>query len=491
MGKYIVLLLLLGYFSSYSQEDQKTYREKYRPQFHFSPEKGWIGDPCGFIFYQGQYHLFWWGKAVSKDLVRYQQVSDFVMKGEPRKISYFTGSMLVDKNNTAGFGKNALIANYTLFDPMTKNQSQGMSFSEDGTHFQYYTGNPTLDIGSTEFRDPTVIWHESSKQWIMVVAWALDKKIRFYSSKNLKHWTWMSDFGPKGDSDRAWECPDLFQVVVDGNPKNKKWVMVVSTNWARVQYFIGDFDGNSFKLMGGHPEQALYVDYGMDYYAPRVFQDYDHTLNTVTTMGWVAYWDYAQQVPSKWGKGFWSIPRNLELKTFPEGLRLVQKPHENLKVLRDNKGVQYSGQIPQGVTRLPKFSPKENTYEMETEFSTNKSNVIGLNLCVGEGRKVAFTYDTNSKTLLVDRTNCSDTTITKFPRISFAKVEPLDGKIKLHFYVDKSSIEVFANEGKEVFTLQTYAGEKQTGIELFALNSGSHLHFNAWNLKSIWENNTN
>ena len=484
---YIIFLFLFSFFLESNSQEEKIdlYKEKYRPQFHFSPKEGWIGDPCGFIYYQGKYQMFWWGKVVSDDLVHYKEVSQKVMTGDNGKTAYFTGSVLVDKNNTAGFGANTMIASYTIFDHNSKNQSQGISYSHDGDVFHYYKDNPVLDIGSTEFRDPTVIWHEPTKKWIMLVALALEKKIRFYSSPDLKKWIWMSDFGPAGDSERSWECPDFFQLSVDGNPENKKWVMVVSINWAREQYFIGDFDGTTFKLINEHPQQPLYVDYGLDYYASRTFQDYDNTLENIITMGWVAYWDYAPKAPSKWGKGFWSIPRTLALKTYSEGIRMVQSPVENLSKLRDKQAT-YKGIIPQGITVLPKFSPKENVYEMEAFISTDISNVVGFNLCVGDGRKVVFSYDTQSQTLLVDRTNCSDTHIDKFSRISFAKVTPINSQIKLHFLVDKSSIELFTNEGKDVFTLLTYPGETQTGIEIFALNKGTSINYTAWTLKTIW-----
>ena len=465
---------------------QGIYSEPYRPQFHFSPKKGWIGDPCGFTYYQGKYHMYWCGKVISEYIVHYKEISPKVMTGDDGNVGYFTGSTLIDKENTAGFGKNAYVAAYTIFNKQNKNQSQGISYSQDGETFHYYEGNPVLDIGSTEFRDPTVFWHAASSKWVMVVAKALEKKIKFYGSKDLKSWTWLSDFGPAGAQEKAWECPDLFQLPVDGNGKDKRWVMVVSIDWAREQYFIGDFDGENFTLSADHPKDALYVDHGLDFYASRTFQDYDGTLKTTPSMGWIATWDYAERVPSTWGKGFWSIPRNLELKSFPEGPRLVQKPIEKLKQLRD-KIQSASYPIPKGTQVLKAFQPADNVYEMEAVFNTDKPNVFGLNLCVGEGRKVVIAYDTKTAMLTIDRTNCAKEKIDKFARKTSAKVMPLNGELRMHFFVDKSSIELFTNDGKEVFTLLTYPGEQQTGIETFAENPGTGISMRAWNLKSIWK----
>lgn len=480
-----MLFLIRGGAASAQEDTENTYKEPYRPQFHFSPKKGWIGDPCGFIYYQGKYQMYWWGKVVSDDLVHYKEQSSNVMTGAGDSIAYFTGSMLIDKENSAGFGPNAYVAAYTMFNKTNKNQSQGISYSRDGEEFKYYKGNPVLDIGSTEFRDPTVFWHPSSGQWVMVVAKALEKKIQFFGSKNLKSWTWLSDFGPAGAQEKAWECPDLFQLPVDGDANIKKWVMVVSIDWAREQYFIGDFDGKTFTLAADHLQDPLYVDHGLDYYASRTFQDYDGTLSTTSSMGWIATWDYAQLVPSTWGKGFWSIPRNLELKTFAEGLRLVQRPIEGLKKLRtDEHTLTY--RIPRGAKPLPAFQPRENVYEMEATFAIAKPNVFGFNLCVGEGRKVSVTYDTKAQLLTIDRTNCSKDQIEKFARKTSATVKPVDNKLRMHFFVDKSSIELFTNEGKEVFTLLTYPGEQQTGIETFAREAGSEVDIKTWTLKSIW-----
>lgn len=301
----------------------------------------------------------------------------------------------------------------------------------------------------------------------------------------MKHWEWESDFGPYGDQEKSWECPDLFQLSVDGDWNDKKWVMVVSVNWAKEQYFIGDFDGKEFRLIDNHPQEPLYVDKGMDYYASRTFRDYDFTLTTTTTMGWVATWDYAQLVPSTYGKGFWSIPRNLQLKSYPEGLRLIQIPVPQLEMLRYNE-VTCNRELAVGVNKVDFFTPSENSYELDLDFDVEKSNVFGVNLCVGNGRKVTISYDTDSYNLVIDRTNCTDARIPKFSRVEHAKVVPINGKLRLHLYVDKSSVELFANDGKDVFTFLTYPGVSQTGIELFALKPGTNFSFKGWMLKSVW-----
>ena len=202
-------------------------------------------------------------------------------------------------------------------------------------------------------------------------------------------------------------------------------------------------------------------------------------------MGWVATWDYAQLVPSTYGKGFWSIPRNLQLKSYPEGLRLIQIPVPQLEMLRYNE-VTCNRELAVGVNKVDFFTPSENSYELDLDFDVEKSNVFGVNLCVGNGRKVTISYDTDSYNLVIDRTNCTDARIPKFSRVEHAKVVPINGKLRLHLYVDKSSVELFANDGKDVFTFLTYPGVSQTGIELFALKPGTNFSFKGWMLKSVW-----
>lgn len=243
------------------------YKEKYRPQYHFTPKHRWIGDPCGLIKHSGKYLAYSWGAAVSDDLVYWNELNDHAIKQVPEGISTFTGSVVIDKNNTAGWGNNVPIAVFTSFDEASKKQSQSIAFSHDGgMTYMFYDRNPVLDIWSTEFRDPTVIWDEGSKRWIMLVAKALEKKVAFYSSTDMKHWTWLSDFGPLGDSEKSWECPDMFQLPLDNLPAGKKWVLVVSVNWMREQYFIGEFDGVKF-IPDNTGDYPLYIDKGLDYYA--------------------------------------------------------------------------------------------------------------------------------------------------------------------------------------------------------------------------------
>ncbi|WP_433455084.1 GH32 C-terminal domain-containing protein [Streptomyces sp. CA-142005] len=247
--------------------DTPPYSETYRPQFHFTPEKNWMNDPNGLVYYKGEYHLFYqynpngnswgdmsWGHAVSTDLVHWKQL--------PLALSYddkemvFSGSAVVDWNNTTGFGTKEnppMVAIYTSYHKDTGVQAQSIAYSTDrGRTWTKYQGNPVLDIGSREFRDPKVQWYAPTKSWLMTVSLSTEHKVRFYSSKNLKDWEPLSEFGPAGATGGVWECPDLFPLAVDGNKQTIKWVLVVNINPGGItggsgaQYFVGDFDGKKF-----------------------------------------------------------------------------------------------------------------------------------------------------------------------------------------------------------------------------------------------------
>lgn len=320
----------------------------------------------------------------------------------------------------------------------------------------------------------------------MLVAKALEKKVAFYASNDLKHWEWLSEFGPLGDAERSWECPDMFQLPVEGTNK-KKWVMVVSVNWAREQYFIGDFDGTRF-IPDSTINYPRYVDDGLDYYTSRVFQDYDHPEgDDIYTIGWVNTWDYANTAPSQWGKGIWSLPRKLTLYESADGLRMRQTPLASLQKLRKTMRHR-SLKLKAGTTLLTDVAKMDNTYELRIKVKGDRQDVVGHNFCEGNGRKVTLSYDNQSHYLILDRTHSSDADIPKFDRVSYIRI-PGDGRdLQLTAYVDKSTLEIFVNNGERTLTLLTFAGSGQTGASVFSARGNSEIEYTVWPLKSIWDN---
>ncbi|MEU0586767.1 GH32 C-terminal domain-containing protein [Streptomyces sp. NPDC006132] len=245
----------------------QTYTETYRPQFHFTPQKNWMNDPNGLVYYKGEYHLFYqynpngtswgdmsWGHAVSKDLVHWEELPLALSHDHEEMV--FSGSAVVDWNNTSGFGTKEnppMVAIYTSAYKSGGKQAQSLAYSTDrGRTWTKYQGNPVIDIGSDNFRDPKVQWYAPTKSWLMTVPLSAEHKVRFYSSKNLKDWELRSEFGPAGATGGVWECPDLFPLAVDGDPRKIKWVLVVNLNpggiagGSAAQYFVGDFDGKKF-----------------------------------------------------------------------------------------------------------------------------------------------------------------------------------------------------------------------------------------------------
>ena len=251
------------------------YTDPFRPQYHFTPEKNWMNDPNGLVYYEGEYHLFYqynpfgntwghmsWGHAVSPDMVHWKHLP--LALPESDGVMIFSGSAVIDWNNTSGFGKDGrppMVAIYTGNYTGKPLQNQNLAYSNDkGRTWTKYSGNPVLDIGATDFRDPKVFWHEPTHQWVMVVAWPLERKVRFYASPDLKHWSHLSDFGPAGATKGIWECPDLFPLTVEGNTNLTRWVLIVNLNpggpagGSGCQYFIGEFDGKHFVLDGSYPK---------------------------------------------------------------------------------------------------------------------------------------------------------------------------------------------------------------------------------------------
>ena len=274
--KLIISAVILGTSAggNIAADPAVTYREPFRPQFHFTPAKNWMNDPNGMVFYDGEYHLFYqynpfgdkwghmsWGHAVSRDLVHWKHLP--VALYEENDVMIFSGSAVVDWKNTSGFGHNGeppLIAIYTGHYTKKPLQNQHIAYSNDrGRTWTKFEGNPVLDIGEKDFRDPKVFWHEPTKNWVMTVAWPVEKKVRFYASPNLKQWMHLSDFGPVGSTQGIWECPDLFPLQIE-NGRGSRWALIVNVGSGAVaggsgcQYFIGTFDGIQFTLDPSYPK---------------------------------------------------------------------------------------------------------------------------------------------------------------------------------------------------------------------------------------------
>jgi sucrose-6-phosphate hydrolase SacC (GH32 family) len=287
MRQLLALLIALVLVPAAAAQPDPTYVEPFRPQFHFTPPVNWMNDPNGLVYYDGEYHLFYqynpfgntwghmsWGHAVSSDLVHWEHLP--VAIPEQDGIMAFSGSAVIDWDNTSGFGTDehpAMVAIYTGFRPADNRQAQYVAYSTDrGRSWTNYEANPVIDIMSTEFRDPKVFWYEPDQRWIMVVALSAARKISFYGSEDLKSWTHLSDFGPAGAIGGVWECPDLFELAIDGDPSRTKWVLQVDLGSGAVaggsggQYFVGDFDGTRFipdEAISdvGEPQGVVFADF--------------------------------------------------------------------------------------------------------------------------------------------------------------------------------------------------------------------------------------
>ena len=632
-----------------ARDDPAPYSETYRPQFHFSPKSGWIGDPDGLIHYRGKYHLFWWGHAESTDLVHWEE-KPYPMKGGDGSFTYYTGSVVVDEANTSGMGRDGkapLIAVYTANHRATRRQTQCLSASLDGESFQYFAGNPVLDIGSTAFRDPDVFWHEPTRRWIMAITLPVERKVHFYGSGDLKSWTFLSEFGPIGARDQLWEVPNLLRLPLDGDGSKPKWVLVCGMGPNKAQFFVGDFDGSRFRidpvqhaflttgaglpgevfadfeapdyagwtpegdafgpgpdaggrplagylgkglvstrragpkatgrllsppftitrscinfLIGGghHPgetcidlvvdgevvrtatgrdsdtlmwsgwdvadwkgkrgqlrivdrhrgdwanitvdhilfsdvlmdqdrEQANWIDWGPDFYAVRAWRPYGERDDRTVWMGWMGNWDYARSVPTSWGKGAESIPREVRLASAPGGYRIHQAPIPELAGLRREPSRVATRKI-QGDPEELSFRPGRNCYEIEAEFEWDEPGVdVGLNLCVGGTNRTVVGFDTRTSSVYLDRRRSGNVGFA--PRFAGRFTAPhvaTGNTIKFRVIVDQSSIEVFVDGGKTVLTALIFPDPGDRSVELFARRGTATLRsLSAWELDSIWK----
>ncbi|HAM70770.1 MAG TPA: levanase [Verrucomicrobiales bacterium] len=505
-----ILTLLILSLPAGRLRSADLYREPYRPQFHFTPATNWMNDPNGMVWYEGEYHLFYqynpfgdrwghmsWGHSVSRDLLHWEALP--LALPEEGGVMIFSGSAVVDWKNTTGFGKEGhppLVAIYTGHYTERPLQNQQIAYSTDrGRTWTKYAGNPVLDIGEKDFRDPKVFWHEPTHRWVMVVSWPVHRQVRFYASPNLKEWTHLSDFGPAGSTTGIWECPDLFPLRVDGAGGGSRWVLTVNVGsgapggGSGCQYFVGDFDGTGFHLDPTYPTApgapGLWADRGRDFYAAVSWSDVPSRDGRRLWLGWMSNWEYANDVPTAPWRSAMSIPRELGLRRLPEGLRLTQRPVRELATLRGPR-LRFGGGSLEAANRwLDRVGLHEGGFEMRVALPAASHGIQGLRCYAGEGEEVLIAIDRDQGRLSVDRSKSGHRSFN--PRFSGVTTAPLadpGAAHQLHLLVDACSVEVFLDDGVQVLTTLVLPSPGARRIEAFGAPRLSSIE--AWRLASTW-----
>lgn len=490
-------------------------QELYRPQFHFTPAQNWMNDPNGLVFFDGEYHLFYqynpfgirwghmsWGHAVSRDLVHWEHLP--VAIPEKDGVMIFSGSVVVDWKNSSGFGRAGvppLVALYTGHRERERIQTQDVAYSTDnGRTWKQYEKNPVLDRGLADFRDPKVFWYEPGPYWVMVLALPPERKVSFYSSRDLKQWDHLSDFGPAGAAESIWEVPDLFELPIEGEPGHTKWVLTVSVGadgreaGSACQYFVGHFDGRGFAVENDGTTSGAtrevptrWVDYGRDFYAAISFSDIPRQDGRRIWLGWMNNWQYGQDLPTEPWRGAQSLPRELKLKRLQGRVHLLQKPVQELTKLREQH-FRLPETTFEGILSLQKQGIVGKALEIQAEFEPGTASEFGLKLCVGKGEETLVGFDAKQGIVFVDRTRSGRSDF--HPRFAGRHTGPLamqGGRVHLHVFVDWSSVEVFAGEGETVLTDLIFPSPESQGLELFTTGGSAKLaSLEVWELRSLW-----
>ena len=431
-----------------------TNREKFRPQYHHSPAYGWMNDPNGMFYKDGEFHLYYqfnpygsqwenmtWGHSTTKDLIHWEAQPIAI---EPDAIgSIFSGSCVVDKNNTSGFGKGTIVAFYTSAG---QHQTQSMAYSTDnGKTFKKYENNPILTSDIPDFRDPKVFWNPEIQKWNLIRA--AGQEMRIYSSPNLKDWTYESSFGKEyGNHDGVWECPDLMKLQVRGTDK-QKWMLICNINpggpfgGSATQYFVGEFDGHKFTC-DTKPEVTKWMDYGKDHYATVTFDNAPDGRKIA--IAWMSNWQYANQVPTKQFRSANSIARDLGLYEYQGDIYCSVIPSKENLALRGK-------------------TVKKPTQACEIVVDMKSATEIVLWNTKGE--QVVMSYDGAKHLFKMDRTKTGDNSFSEaFPAETCA---PTYGDIKqLRIFIDNSSIEAIDADGKMAMTNLVFPSEPYNNIKV-------------------------
>ena len=494
-----------------------TNTDYYRPSYHFTPLYGWMNDPNGMVYKDGEYHLYFqynpygskwgnmhWGHAVSKDLVHWENLDPAIARDPVGHI--FSGSSVVDKKNTAGFGKDAIIAIYTN-NSVNHNEMQCIAYSNDnGRTFTKYEGNPVLTPfdGLKDFRDPKVFWYEKGKCWYMIVS--ADKETRFYKSKNLKKWTYVSAFGKGlGQQPCQYECPDFFQLPVNGDKKKMKWVMTMNINpgcWfggSATEYFVGDFDGKNFTCPDAH--DVKWLDWGKDHYATVTFSN---TGDRVLGITWMSNWQYANLTPFKQNRGANGLPRELKLYEKNGKYYISEDVAPEVYALRKDTKNLADASVADAKDLKGVAANMEGAFEIEADVTPDANGIAGIEISNNKRERTMIYFDMKQGKVVMDRTESGLTDFGKqaVPHdielawdkqlaaegkeparitnsinykndFALATWAPLslceDGKKTYHvdIFVDKSSVELFVDGGRIAMTNLVFPVAPYENVKLY------------------------
>ena len=441
-------------------------KESFRPVYHHTPAYGWMNDPNGMFYKDGEYHLYFqynpygsvwgnmhWGHSTSTDLMHWKFEGCAIVPDAWGAI--FSGSCVVDHENTAGFGKEAVVAFYTSAKstPWGDIQMQSMAYSLDnGKTFTKYEGNPILTSSEKDFRDPKVFWYAPGKHWVMILA--VGQHMEIYSSVNLKEWKKESEFGAmQGAHGGVWECPDLVEIPVEGT-REKKWVLICNLNpggpfgGSAAQYFVGSFDGKKF--VNESPTQTKWMDWGKDNYATVTWNNAPD--GRCIALGWMSNWQYANNVPTRQYRSANTLARDLTLYREGQELYLKSTPSVEVKKARGKKVSIPSFKVSEKHEMVNLFEEKQGAYEVEIVIQNAGASKIAFSLLNDKGEKVSMYYDLNRKQFVMDRSESGKVDFSKdFPAVTVAPVN-VDKELTLRLFVDRSSIEAFGEDGKFVMT---------------------------------------
>lgn len=460
---------------------------KYRPNLHFAPKENWMNDPNGMVFFKGEYHLFFqhnpddtvwgpmhWGHAVSKDMITWEELDIALYPDELGTI--FSGSAVVDWNNTTGFFPNepGLVAIFTHhkdgIDGKPPVQTQSLAYSHDkGRTWIKYEGNPVLRHESKiDFRDPKVFWQEKTEKWIMVLATGLT--ISFYSSRNLIDWDFESEFGENVElPDGVWECPDMFKLKVEGS-EEEKWALFVSIGdqpgsdtGSFMLYFVGDFDGTSFTP---DHEGFKILDFGKDNYAGVSFSDIPQEDGRRIYLSWMSNWRYANEIPTEGWRSQMTIPRELSLRKVKEEYVVIQNPVKEV-----DSYFEKSGEINDTISDdEKKIEVNETHFQANFNFENVDAKKIGITLNYKDGQHTTITFDVKESKLILDRSESGNVEFSDmFTHDQKVEIENIS-EVQLQLIVDSSSIEIFVNHGQYSLTSLIFPDEACKDVSVFSLD---------------------